>query len=631
MACPHIVGAIALLKEALPQFTGHELKLALYNTAVDLGTAGEENTYGTGIIDVYAAYLSFDIPNPPAGFSAYSDYTTPTSISLVWEDPVNLANGDTLLPGDYTLYLLRDGVLIDSLEAGVEQYLDEGLQEGQEYAYEMFTKIDTAAQQSVLVSATWVAGGALEPAAPPDFTLSGNQDEITLFWTNPATNADGTPIIDFGGINLYQDGLLVGTFSRTAQDSGRADSATYAPTVPDIYNWHLTAVDSDVPQNESEPTASLATPLNLPLSDAFATEGEPNPGIWRTVNADVNTRASNPPSGPYSVNLNGQPAGGDTVEMHAIDLSGFGGSGAVFAYYYQPQGTGNAPETGDSLTLWFKNDLGAWIIIRQYPGRGVQPFQQEIVDIEAAPSGGGTYFHGQFQLRFTNRGSSGTIPNDDWFIDNVFLGIPAPSIVISRTSVEFDTTEVGSSSMETIDLFNTGTEDLVVSDIVSSDPAVFSADTSSFTVAPGEAMTISLSFSPNQMGLLTGTLAVVSNDPAVDTLTVELSGVGEGVTSVESAAGLPDEFSVSPNFPNPFNPATTIKYQLPLASKVELAVYSLLGGRVKTLVDRSQEAGYYEARWDGTNEAGIPVTSGVYIYRFVADKYQMVRKMILLK
>jgi hypothetical protein len=58
MACPHIVGAIALLREAHPEKTGFEIKTALYNTAIDLGTAGEDNNYGKGIIDVYAAHLS---------------------------------------------------------------------------------------------------------------------------------------------------------------------------------------------------------------------------------------------------------------------------------------------------------------------------------------------------------------------------------------------------------------------------------------------------------------------------------------------------------------------------------------------------------------------------------------------
>jgi len=57
MASPHVAGAIALLKQAFPDLTGTQLKYALYNTAVDLGDPGEDNTYGKGLIDVYAAFL----------------------------------------------------------------------------------------------------------------------------------------------------------------------------------------------------------------------------------------------------------------------------------------------------------------------------------------------------------------------------------------------------------------------------------------------------------------------------------------------------------------------------------------------------------------------------------------------
>ena len=60
-------------------------------------------------------------------------------------------------------------------------------------------------------------------------------------------------------------------------------------------------------------------------------------------------------------------------------------------------------------------------------------------------------------------------------------------------------------------------------------------------------------------------------------------------------------------------------------------VYSLLGSKVRTLVSGDVEAGYHQAEWDGKNDAGVPVTSGVYLYRFTAGDYLMIRKMILLK
>jgi len=94
---------------------------------------------------------------------------------------------------------------------------------------------------------------------------------------------------------------------------------------------------------------------------------------------------------------------------------------------------------------------------------------------------------------------------------------------------------------------------------------------------------------------------------------------------------VPAEFRVHQNYPNPFNPNTTIKYDLPEAGPVTLEIYNLLGQRVRTLVSDHREAGYHQAPWDGTNDAGTKVGSGMFFYRLVAGDYTAVRKMLLLK
>ncbi|MGK9368670.1 FlgD immunoglobulin-like domain containing protein [Melioribacter sp. Ez-97] len=94
---------------------------------------------------------------------------------------------------------------------------------------------------------------------------------------------------------------------------------------------------------------------------------------------------------------------------------------------------------------------------------------------------------------------------------------------------------------------------------------------------------------------------------------------------------IPTEFTVSQNYPNPFNPTTNIKYGIPQDAKVSLVIYNMLGQVVKTLVDQEQEAGYYTVRWDGTNDFGSRVSSGIYIYRITAGKYTSTMKMNLLK
>ena len=95
---------------------------------------------------------------------------------------------------------------------------------------------------------------------------------------------------------------------------------------------------------------------------------------------------------------------------------------------------------------------------------------------------------------------------------------------------------------------------------------------------------------------------------------------------------LPEAFALADNFPNPFNPATTIQYALPQAADVELTVYNVVGQPVRTLVAEHQSAGHYAVEWDATNDSGHSLSSGMYFYRLQAgEEFLEVKKMLLLK
>ena len=94
----------------------------------------------------------------------------------------------------------------------------------------------------------------------------------------------------------------------------------------------------------------------------------------------------------------------------------------------------------------------------------------------------------------------------------------------------------------------------------------------------------------------------------------------------------PEAFALANNYPNPFNPATTIKYALPEASQVRLEVFNVVGQVVSTLVDNNQNAGRYMVQWDATNDQGHSLSSGLYFYRLQAGgEFLEVKKMLLLK
>ncbi|NOX36420.1 MAG: T9SS type A sorting domain-containing protein [Calditrichaeota bacterium] len=95
--------------------------------------------------------------------------------------------------------------------------------------------------------------------------------------------------------------------------------------------------------------------------------------------------------------------------------------------------------------------------------------------------------------------------------------------------------------------------------------------------------------------------------------------------------GAPDAFNLLPNYPNPFNPGTTIRYHLPRASRVKLQVYNPLGQVVRTLVEGQQPAGRYTVQWDGRDASGRQLPAGVYFYRLKAGQFEQVRKMVLVR
>jgi hypothetical protein len=102
-------------------------------------------------------------------------------------------------------------------------------------------------------------------------------------------------------------------------------------------------------------------------------------------------------------------------------------------------------------------------------------------------------------------------------------------------------------------------------------------------------------------------------------------------TTYSGSAALPQVYQLEQNYPNPFNPSTVIYYTLPTATDVNLVVYNTIGQKVKTLVATSQTAGQHSVEWDGTDETGNTVSSGVYFYKLTSPDYSATRKMMLIK
>ena len=99
-----------------------------------------------------------------------------------------------------------------------------------------------------------------------------------------------------------------------------------------------------------------------------------------------------------------------------------------------------------------------------------------------------------------------------------------------------------------------------------------------------------------------------------------------GNVAIDGGLLIPVEFALHSNYPNPFNPTTTIQYDIPKSSQVTLTIYNMNGQIVEKLVNQKQEPGFYSVNWDARN-----VSTGVYFYQIRAEGFQQVKKCLLIK
>jgi hypothetical protein len=129
------------------------------------------------------------------------------------------------------------------------------------------------------------------------------------------------------------------------------------------------------------------------------------------------------------------------------------------------------------------------------------------------------------------------------------------------------------------------------------------------------------------------------NDFAFSAANVDYKGIvfvysgTSPATGIEDPQGIviPESTELFQNYPNPFNPSTEIQFELPRKSDVAIDIFNVLGQKVRRLVNGPFSAGSHKIEWDGTDDNGEKVASGVYFYRLKAGEARIIKKMVLLK
>ena len=298
-----------------------------------------------------------------------------------------------------------------------------------------------------------------------------------------------------------------------------------------------------------------------------------------------------------------------------------------YLYFYAGAVDGQYPDsfyvylsTSDSSLSSFNNLLGAFRV--SGPGGSWHRYRFDMTPYAGTePFVAVNYYHEQ--------GGPGSPNSDNVWLDHFIIG-ELPDIFVTPDTVVFDTVAYGFADTLLLTLGNVGVDTLEVNNIVSSNPQ-FSVDTTRLVLPPNDDKHLAIYYTPDSLNpAQIGTFRIFSDDIVQEVLTVYLSVLGSGLTGIPAAAP-PAQFTLAQNYPNPFNPETVISYQLSVVEEVELSIYNVLGQRIITLVDGRQEAGEHRVRWDGRDQEGRMVSSGIYYYRLTAGGFSESRKMILLR
>jgi hypothetical protein len=248
---------------------------------------------------------------------------------------------------------------------------------------------------------------------------------------------------------------------------------------------------------------------------------------------------------------------------------------------------------------------------------------------------------GTNMFRWEYMKDSGTASGSDcaWIDDISFPSsggqeIGVPILVIDQNALDYQTVQVNSHAMIPIILANRGTASMIGT-LTTEAPFSLGLDPTNptfvleYNLSAGDSLVINVNFSPTAYMPYAGELIITSDDPLASLIIIPLSGAGDNVANEDQINPVITE--LRGNYPNPFNPTTTISFSLKNKSAVKLDIYNLLGQKVRTLVNGEMAAGVQNVTWNGRDGNNRPVASGVYFYKMQSGKYTSTKKMIMMK
>jgi len=659
MAGPHVAGVVALMRSANPNLDVITIKQILMETAVDLGTPGEDNTYGHGFLDAYAAVLAVaDGLGYLEGTLVNTDTGVPVEgaqIAVVdgYQTAVTDADGrfDLTLPeGEVEFVVTRFGYLEGNFSATIVE---------DETTTQMFY-LDPAPVVALsgvvyLPSGEVAAGAVVEPLdVPVDAVVADIYGNYSLDLPTGLVY-DVQASVDMVGRVIetvdMQAAMTLDFYLLPLGAHAEVSPEAFDVTMPadqqatrqlvvtnngaDPLVWRLAAEEGSMvrtaPVVTPQPTLEVAKDAVDPRAGQSPVAGYGGPDNYGYIWID-----SNEPGGPvynwFDISSLGETVGNSDDETYGPFNMGF-----PFSYY---DGVYSALSicTNGFITFQDTNEdpyTNQPLPNTDQPNLMVCPMWDDL-----NPSNGGDIYryydaaNARYIVQWDN------VPH--YFDEGNYtfqVMIYASGLIVMQYQ------ELSDVSSCTVGIENaTGTDGLQVvynSAYLEENMAIqISAGSQvpwldyaplSGVVGANETVNVDVYFDSTGLALDTylATLTFSSNDGDMPSMVIPVSlTVGDGTTGVGDT---PVAFGLQGAVPNPFNPQTTIHYSLPVSGHVDLRLYDIQGRLVRSLVDGVRSSGANQARWDGRDDAGRSVASGTYFARLRSGGDATVKSMVLVR
>ncbi|MGB8658143.1 MAG: S8 family serine peptidase [Candidatus Zixiibacteriota bacterium] len=598
MAAPFVSGAVAILRQYNPEATAEEIKQALLESCTDLGPAGEDNSYGRGLINIGKALEILpkpDMPNLYLDSFMVEGGNTPqpgqeVSLEVQLRNSGNRAEGVSLLLSatDSLVQMLSDSVYLGDVDRNEEVSngsfpfqvsFDPRMPLGRIVQFTL--RIVGQAGEYQSDQSFSVSVGSLPPASLGEHNVGNFDFTITNFGQYGLSDGSFNPLGGKGFVyprdgrnNLYEAALLIGTSPDQVSDGVRGEDGKAPERDFEVLPGGELSIQTPGSLSDQDGYCKFSdgkakNPLGLEISQRSFAYADPANDDYLILQYTLRNASSHPVQSLYV---------------------------GLFFDWDIPLSSPNDDQIGfdSAFSMCYQFDPQSQIYL-------------SLVPLSKAP-------------HFSNQ-----IDNALWLYDGF-------------SKVEKYQFLSGQASKNSTDQLSTEAKDW--SQIVSSGP---------FDLAPEESTVVAFA--------VVGGTSLSDLEENVSSAQTKYERLSTGSDAGNDDNSQPSRFSLSQNFPNPFNPATTIAFELkpenqggsfPLSSQkgkqfsvpqiqslsriqTSLEIYNVRGEVVKTLINGALPPGKYQATWDGTDQTGEKVASGLYLYRLKTPQSQTTRKMILLK